>query len=205
MDNYKTAAAPADAEITVERSRFIAALVHVESEEEATEFIARKKAEYHDARHNCSAYILKDGTVRYSDDGEPHSTAGKPMADVLSGSGLVDVCVVVTRYFGGVLLGTGGLVRAYSSAVKEALAVTQTAVMQRCAEYSVTCSYSDYDYMQKNLLRFGRVLASDFGADVTINVAIRLSCEDEFLSTVEKLFMGRYTLEKKGEKILSAD
>ena len=202
MDSYKTPSENCIREITVERSRFIATIAHVESEAEAAEFVASKKAEYHDARHNCWAYVLKDGLSRFSDDGEPHGTAGKPMLDVLCGSELVDVCVVVTRYFGGVLLGTGGLVRAYSSAVKTALADTKSVTMQCCMEYTVRCEYSDFDYMQKNVLRFGSVADSTFDTAVTLTVAIKQDCCGEFEDMLEKLFMGRYELKKIGEKIM---
>ena len=114
----------ASAEITEKKSRFIASVQSVRSQEEADDFILRKKKEYWDARHNCSAMILgeRGEFSRCSDDGEPSGTAGRPMLAVLAGEGLTDVCAVVTRYFGGVLLGTGGLVRAYSGALQEALA-----------------------------------------------------------------------------------
>ena len=110
-------------EITEKKSRFIATICPVHSEEEALDFIEKTKKKYWDARHNCYAYILGEtqSCMRSSDDGEPQGTAGHPMLDVLCGQQLYDVAVVVTRYFGGVLLGTGGLVRAYSQAVQEGL------------------------------------------------------------------------------------
>lgn len=110
-------------EVTEKKSRFIASIFPVQSEEEALEFIAQVKKKHYDARHNCFAYVIgeKNETERCSDDGEPSGTAGRPMLDVLTGQGLHDVLVVVTRYFGGTLLGTGGLVRAYSAAVKAGL------------------------------------------------------------------------------------
>ncbi len=113
----------ASAEITEKKSRFIASVQSVRTQEEADDFILRTKKQYWDARHNCSAMILGERAEfsRCSDDGEPAGTAGRPMLSVLSGEDLTNVCVVVTRYFGGVLLGTGGLVRAYSGAVQEAL------------------------------------------------------------------------------------
>ena len=111
-------------EVVEKKSRFIASIFPVHSEEEALECISRIRKKYYDARHNCFAYVIgeKNETERCSDDGEPSGTAGRPMLDVLTGQGLHDVLVVVTRYFGGTLLGTGGLVRAYSAAVKEGLA-----------------------------------------------------------------------------------
>lgn len=123
--NYRTVFQTVSAEIEVKKSKFIAEIRHVESEEEAVALLKEFKKRYYDATHNCSAYVLrKDGGLRHSsDDGEPSGTAGKPMLDVILGEGLSDVLVVVTRYFGGTELGTGGLVRAYGGAVKELLQV----------------------------------------------------------------------------------
>lgn len=113
------------------KSRFIAAVRPVENEEEALAFIEETRKKYWDARHNCYAYIIgeRQELIRFSDDGEPSQTAGRPMADVLLGEGLTNVAAVVTRYFGGTLLGTGGLVRAYSSAVKEGLSHSEFVTM----------------------------------------------------------------------------
>lgn len=123
-DKYKTVYKGGVGEITEKKSRFIATVCPVSSEEEALSFIESVKKEHWSASHNCYAYVLgeKDGLMRFSDDKEPGGTAGKPMLDVLTGEGLYNTAVVVTRYFGGTLLGTGGLVRAYSQAVKEGLA-----------------------------------------------------------------------------------
>lgn len=202
MNFYKTVCGESAGEITVERSRFIAAVAHVESEEQAAEFIAQKRARYHDAKHNCFAYNLQNGISRYGDDGEPHGTAGKPMLDIINGLELYDTAVVVTRYFGGVLLGTGGLVRAYSSAAKLAAENAEIALMQPCTQYKICCAYSDFDYAQKTVLRFGKILLSDFGTEVMLDVAIKKPDETEFLKTFDKLFMGRYKMEKTGDMIL---
>ena len=125
-ENYKIIYKEGTGELVEKKSRFIAQIRPVKSEEEALAFVEETRKKYWDARHNCYAYIIKgEGatpTARCSDDGEPSQTAGKPMLDVLMGEELIDVCAVVTRYFGGTLLGTGGLVRAYSGAVKEGLA-----------------------------------------------------------------------------------
>ena len=121
MQEYTTIEGSNTAEYEEKHSRFIAVCFHCESEAEASELIAAQKSKYWDARHNVYAYLLQDGTARFSDDGEPHGTAGKPMLDVILGSGVTDVAVVVTRYFGGILLGTGGLVRAYSDATQKAI------------------------------------------------------------------------------------
>lgn len=125
--SYKTVFQTETIVLEVKGSKFIAEIRHIESEEEAVILLKEFKKKYYDATHNCSAYVLrKDGGLRHSsDDGEPSGTAGKPMLDVILGEGISDVLVVVTRYFGGTLLGTGGLVRAYSGAVKELLQVAE--------------------------------------------------------------------------------
>ncbi len=132
------------------KSRFIATIEPVSSEEEAAAFITAIKKKYWDARHNCSAFIIGDdgARTRCSDDGEPSGTAGRPMLDVLAGSRVTNVCVVVTRYFGGTLLGTGGLVRAYSAAVKEGLANCE--IIRKISGHSVDidCDYNDFGRIQ---------------------------------------------------------
>ena len=122
-DPYKICYRGGEGEIVEKKSRFIANIRPVETEEEAVAFIEETRKRYWDARHNCYAYICGEGgrMMKCSDDGEPSQTAGRPMLDVLLGEGICGVCAVVTRYFGGTLLGTGGLVRAYSQAVKEGL------------------------------------------------------------------------------------
>lgn len=150
MFYYYTVGNYATSEYVVERSRFLGYVKNVCSEEEAQQFVREIKAKHHDAKHNCFAYNLKDGKKRCSDDGEPSGTAGVPILDILERQGIKDTVIVVTRYFGGVLLGTGGLVRAYSTAAK--LAVENAGVVKMCKarSYALTCSYSDYD----RILRF---------------------------------------------------
>ncbi len=202
MDSYITIMGECDGEITVERSRFIAAAIHINSEQDALDFIAKKRAEYHDAKHNCFAYSLHSGISRSSDDGEPHGTAGKPMLDIIEGSEIEDICVVVTRYFGGVLLGTGGLVRAYSSATKTALSNAVLVKMQPCFQYSVNCAYPDFDYLSKIIARYGVIEQSSFTDRVELSVIIKTECEQEFINTTEKTFLDRVRLEKTGEKVV---
>ena len=135
----------ATAEITEKKSRFIATVLSVRSQEEADDFILRTKKKYWDARHNCSAMILgeRGEMSRCSDDGEPSGTAGRPMLGVLTGEELTNVCAVVTRYFGGVLLGTGGLVRAYSGAVQAALAASVIGTRTEGVRLRIRSSYND--------------------------------------------------------------
>ena len=153
MDNaYKTIAKNGDAVIEVKRSKFIGAIRAVSSVQEADEFLAAERKKYHDAKHHCSAYVLRgtDGapdTVHSSDDGEPSGTAGKPMLEVLNGAGLKDVVIVVTRYFGGTLLGTGGLVRAYTDAAKAAVEDAGVAQMQLMQQFSIVFDYFIFSFL----------------------------------------------------------
>lgn len=142
-DSYKILYEGGEAETEVKKSRFIATTRPVQSEEDASAFIAEMKKKYWDARHNCSAFTIgrNHDITRCSDDGEPAQTAGRPMLDVLLGEDVHDVCVVVTRYFGGTLLGTGGLVRAYSQAVKEGLANSR--VVEKCRGFQMNVN-TDY-------------------------------------------------------------
>lgn len=137
-------------EITEKKSRFIATVCPVSSEEEALAFIERTKKKYWDAKHNCCAYVIgaNNELSRCSDDGEPAKTAGRPMLDVLLSEGIHDAAVVVTRYFGGVLLGTGGLVRAYQAAVKAGLAASTVIEKSFGRQLTVTTDYTDFGKLQ---------------------------------------------------------
>ncbi len=144
--NYRTVTGTGASLVEVKRSKFIGILQAVSSPDEAEALIRSEKKKYHDAKHHCSAYVLRgiDGapdTVHSSDDGEPSGTAGKPMLEVLNGAGLKDVVIVVTRYFGGTLLGTGGLVRAYTDAAKAAVEDAGVAQMQLMQQFSIVFDY----------------------------------------------------------------
>lgn len=145
MEHYATIEGRATAEIVEKKSRFIGAIAHVETEEEALAFLDEIRTQHRMARHNVYAYVLRDGRVRYSDDGEPQKTAGMPTLEAIKHADLVNVAVVVTRYFGGVLLGTGGLVRAYTQATQAAIAAARRVVISRCVEVSATLPYSLYE------------------------------------------------------------
>ena len=146
--SYKTVKKDAFAEIEIKKSKFIAHIAEIKSEDEAETFIKQTRKKYYDATHNCSAYILNsDRGIRHSsDDGEPSGTAGKPILDVISGAGLSDIIVVVTRYFGGTELGTGGLVRAYSGAAAEVL---KNAAVVEITETKLTEFIIDYGLLPK--------------------------------------------------------
>ncbi|MCR5302148.1 MAG: YigZ family protein [Lachnospiraceae bacterium] len=157
-------------EIEEKKSRFIATVRPVSSEEEAVSFIASVKKQYWDARHNCSAFVIGDSgqKTRCSDDGEPSGTAGRPMLDVLTNEHITNVCVVVTRYFGGTLLGTGGLVRAYSSAVKAALENCEIIRKVNGHSIKIECDYNDLGRIKSMLDRNGtRMKDVDYGSRVT--------------------------------------
>ena len=160
-------------EIEEKKSRFIATLEPVSSEEEAADFIARMKKKYWDARHNCSAYIIGTGgeRSRCSDDGEPSGTAGRPMLDVLAGEGVTNACVVVTRYFGGTLLGTGGLIRAYSAAVKAGLGSCEFIRRIPGTAVTVRCDYNDWGRVQSLCARKGYGI-SDIRYDSAVEAVI---------------------------------
>ena len=164
-------------EIEEKKSRFIAMLEPVSSEEEAAAFIASVKKKYWDAKHNCSAYIIGDKgqKTRCSDDGEPSGTAGRPMLDVLSGEHITDACVVVTRYFGGTLLGTGGLVRAYSAAVKAAVENCEIIKKIKGFEIEYTCDYNDLGKIQHVAQQKGWHIADTLYAE---SVTVKMITDD---------------------------
>lgn len=152
---FKTIKENVSAEIVEKKSKFIANVFYVESKEEAEEIIKAQKKKYHDARHNCYAYrILEENVIeRASDDGEPSGTAGAPMLNILAKQEIVNVLVIVTRYFGGILLGTGGLVKAYSEATKKALEAAEFTKIEEGFIYNVEIKYSDlekFKYFIKN-------------------------------------------------------
>lgn len=195
MEEYTTIRAAASDEFVERRSRFIGYIAPVRTEEEAVAFISEKKALHWDASHNVYAYILREGqTRRYSDDGEPQGTAGVPVLEVLQREGLVDVAAVVTRYFGGVLLGAGGLVRAYSHAAKLAVDAAERMVMSECAELSAMFSYDQYGRIERLLAKYGaRTLGSDYAADVTLRVLMKANRVEAFQRDLAELTAGRVT------------
>ena len=182
-------------EIEEKKSRFIATVEPVSSEEEAADFIARIKKKYWDARHNCSAFIIgKSGEkTRCSDDGEPSGTAGRPMLDVLTKEGITNVCVVVTRYFGGTLLGTGGLVRAYSAAVKAGL--DNCELIRKIQGYSVTvkCDYNDWGKVQ-NLCTRKDYIIRDTLYTSDVETAIITGNAEELQADITDITAGRAKL-----------
>lgn len=176
MDSdYSTVKGLAEASFTEKKSEFIGHIKHVETEEEAINFISDIRASHRKAKHNVYAYILRSGnTTRYSDDSEPQGTAGVPVLEVLRKEGLTDVCCVVTRYFGGILLGGGGLVRAYSHSAKIAADSAERLIMRLCYRVTVTSDYNLYGKISYVLPEFGvKLLDTDYAENVTVNMLVK--------------------------------
>lgn len=175
MPEYRTVSAFAQDEFIEKKSRFIGHIAPAASEDEAIAFINEMRTKYRDATHNVYAYSLREGQIkRASDDGEPQGTGGVPVLNVINGAELVDVCCVVTRYFGGTLLGVGGLVRAYSEGAKIALAAAKIKVMAQSADLLLRCDYGFFGKLEYYLNEHGvLVLSTEFGEDVRTAVRIR--------------------------------
>ena len=199
---YVTLAGEGSDEFEEKRSIFIGHAKHITSEDEAMEFIKAKKKEYSDATHNCWAYLLKGGIVaRYSDDGEPQGTAGVPMLEAIRKSGVEDCVVVVTRYFGGILLGAGGLVRAYSHTAKLALEAANIITYEQYTELELNCSYSDYQRYCAELPRFGAVVDdTQFTDTVTLLFAVKNGVVDDLFRRIQEMSGGRDQAVVRGKR-----
>lgn len=202
MKEYKTVEFESSDEFTEKKSRFIGYVKPVKTQAEAVEFINSIKSKHWDATHNVSAYVLKENNIqRSSDDGEPSGTAGVPVLDVLLKEGLVDVCVVVTRYFGGTLLGAGGLIRAYSHGSKIAVDAGHIITMAPCKIITASVDYSFYDRMNIMLADFGaNIENSEFADKVNIEFSLKESLVDNLSKTLTEQSNGKYTLNIIGEK-----
>ena len=186
----------------IEKSKFIATSRHVCSEEEAKAFIAEISKKYSDATHNCYAYISDNlgNFPRFSDDGEPQGTAGMPMLEVLKNNKLFEVAVVVTRYFGGIKLGAGGLVRAYAGAVAENLVAAQKVLYETCSESIYTVDYSNVDAIMRFFAENGAdVINTEYLNEVYFTVAIKKSVEEQFNSSLINTLNGRVRIKKLRE------
>lgn len=198
-EQYRMLSKGAQAELVEKKSRFIATIRPVSSEEEAVAFIEEMKKKYYDARHNCSAFVIgsKGELTRSSDDGEPSGTAGRPMLEVLTGSGIRNIAAVVTRYFGGVLLGTGGLVRAYSGAVKMALEQCETITRRYGVQMLIKTDYNGVGKIQY-LLGSKDVVIQDsvYAADVQMTVLVPIEEYDRLCKEIVEATNGRVGLEE---------
>lgn len=194
MKTYITVSGESTAEYEEKRSRFIATVYPCDSEARAAQIIGDARSKYWDARHNVYAYVLRDGSARFSDDSEPHGTAGKPVLDVINGSGAVDVMIVVTRYFGGVLLGTGGLVRAYSTSARDAMLAAERVEMCPCIDFSVVCPYSDHSRLSSLVLNSGANITDTLFTDkVELLFSIKSELADKFEADLCETFSSRLT------------
>ena len=174
MTEYIIPYQDAESEFTEKRSRFITHLYQVKTEAEARTRIEEMKKKYYDARHNCWCYLLREGgVVRYSDDGEPQGTAGQPMLNVFQRENVTNVVCVVTRYFGGILLGAGGLTRAYSKSARDALVAAGVSEMGLWAMADIPCPYALFERVRGEVTALGGTVDSaDYGADIRLTISL---------------------------------
>ncbi len=198
---------PGSSDVEVKKSHFLCALKNVRSEDEARSFIDEVRKTHYDARHNC--FAMRIGTPdkvfeRSSDDGEPQGTAGKPMLDILKGAELYDVCAVVTRYFGGTLLGTGGLVRAYSDSLKEGLAASEIAELTKGAELKITAGYGLAEKVKRMAAAEGAyTLKEEYGAECTLTYLVRLEQEQSFNAKLTAVSNGQLEAVRERELLFA--
>ena len=214
MDEYLVPTGFGEDEFTEKKSRFIGRVWLVESEEEALEKIQEMKKQHYDATHNCWAYIIKDGAMRFSDDGEPGGTAGNPMMQVLQREQLYNVVCVVTRYFGGVLLGAGGLVRAYTKGAKIAIDAAGKSMKRIWSVLYVPCPYNFYERVKLEVETFGGIIRStEFTSEVEMEILVAEAQTQPFLdrltdmsaATIEGMETGKeyraFPINEQGEKL----
>lgn len=200
MTQYYIPTQNSETEFVEKRSRFIGHVWRVESEEQARAHIEATRKQHYDARHNCWCYIIQDGPVRYSDDGEPQGTAGQPMLNVFQREGVTNVCCVVTRYFGGILLGAGGLVRAYTQSAKDALDAAGISVVRRWVAMEVPCSYAMFERAKLEIAAFDGVVQSvDYGADVVLSALLPEEKAEEFAAHILDTSAGTIEVLEAGE------
>lgn len=194
MEPYLTIADMGNGEYVEKKSRFIGFAAPVSTAEEAANLVAKEKAKYYDARHWCYAYRLRDGFQKYSDDGEPQGTAGLPILDILQRKNITDCIIIVTRYFGGTLLGTGGLVRSYSAAGNAAIANAPLLHMKPYTVGSLTCDYNQYGRISPLIPQMeGIVTNSDFGEQVTLEFYLPEEKQEAFEKELTELSYGSIT------------
>ena len=191
MDEYLVPSGFGEDEFIEKKSRFIGRVWLVETEQEALDYIQQMKKQHYDATHNCWAYIIKDGPMRFSDDGEPGGTAGNPMMQVLQKENLYNVCCVVTRYFGGTLLGAGGLVRAYTKGAKIAVNAAGKSMKRVWSVLYVPCPYTFYERMKLEVAAFGAIIRdTQFGAEVELEILVAQPMAQAFLDRIIDLTSG---------------
>ena len=192
MEEYLVPTGFGEDEFVEKKSRFIGRVWPVETEEEALAHIQAMKKHHYDATHNCWAYIIKDGAVRFSDDGEPGGTAGNPMMQVLQRENLFNVCCVVTRYFGGVLLGAGGLVRAYTKGAKIAVDAAGKSIKRVWSVLYIPCPYTFYERMKLEAEAFGGIIRdTQFGSEVELEILVAQGDSQRFLDRITDMTSGK--------------
>ena len=202
MTEYYIPSGASRTEFTEKRSRFIGRVWPADSEEQARARIEETKKRHYDARHNCWCYLIKDGPVRYSDDGEPQGTAGQPMLNVFQREGVENVCCVVTRYFGGILLGVGGLVRAYTQSAKDALDAAGLSAVRRWVAMEVPCSYARFEAMRREVLSFGGAVENvDYGSDVVLSCLLPEEKAKDFAARIREVSAGTIEVLTAGESM----
>lgn len=201
MTEYRVPFQDAESEFTEKRSRFLSHLFRVESEAEARQRIEEMRKKYYDARHNCWCYRIGPTTARYSDDGEPQGTAGQPMLKVLEREEVTNVCCVVTRYFGGILLGAGGLTRAYSKGAKDALIASGVAVMGAWARVEVPCTYPLFERVKLEIEGQSGVIDDvAYGADVVLSISLPAEKAEALQARLTELSAGSITIRVLSEE-----
>ena len=201
MDEYLVPTGYGEDEFVEKKSRFIGHVWCVETEEEALARIQEMKKQYYDASHNCWAYVIRDGAMRFSDDGEPGGTAGNPMMQVLQRENLYNVVCVVTRYFGGVLLGAGGLVRAYTKGAKIAIDAAGKSMKRVWSVLYVPCPYTYYERVKLEVEAFGGVIRdTQFGAEVELEILVSAPQTDAFLEKLTDMTAGTVEALVTGEE-----
>ncbi len=195
MEKYKTVEREANDFFIEKKSRFIGYAKPVNTQDEAIQFINKIKSKHWDATHNVYAYVLRENNIqRYSDDGEPSGTAGVPVLDVLLKENLVDVCVVATRYFGGTLLGAGGLVRAYSHTSKIAVEAAGIITMAKCSILEAEVDYSFYERLNSLLSSFGaNVIDTQFADNVKVKLSVKKDKQEELNTKLIDISNGKYS------------
>jgi uncharacterized YigZ family protein len=206
-DGYYTPYQEAETEFTEKRSRFIGHVWRVDDEGEARRRIEETRKKYHDARHNCWCYLIHEGNItRYADDGEPQGTAGQPMLNVFQRRGVENVCCVVTRYFGGVLLGAGGLTRAYARAAKDTLDAAGTALVSRWTRFEIPCPYALLEQVQREIRASGgRIESADYGEFAALRAAFLPGQADAFAERLRQLSGASVGMAFAGEAYLPGE
>ena len=196
---YITLGGEAETSFTERKSVFIGNAKPVKTEEEAMQFITQIRKKYGDATHNCYAYMLANGSARYSDDGEPQGTAGVPILSVIQKGGFTDAVIVVTRYFGGILLGAGGLVRAYSASARDVVTAAGVVTYAEYTEFRVSCSYSDYQKLIPIIAMLGiKEDGSEFTDTVTLMLAAKPDVYKAFCERIAEIGAGKIAVTETG-------